>query len=245
MTVFVVADRKPNCDGVGAGCYDPRFIGGDGTVFFFHGRKDEHFTLVSDPQNLHINARFIGLRPAGRTRDFTWVQGIGLIVSNNSHTLTIEAARASKWDDNVDHLRLSYNGEPVLLPEGHLSQWKSADGELTVERTASRNSITVSIAENAQISVNVVPITEEDDRVHKYGIPSNDCFAHLEVQFEFSGLSPRVEGVLGRTYRPDYVSTAKAGVAMPVVGGEDKYRTSSLLATDCNVCSFFPVLAAE
>lgn len=240
------ADRKPNCDGLGAGCYDPRFIGGDGGVFFFHGRKDEHFTLVSDPpRNLHINARFIGLRPAGRARDFTWIQGLGLVFGNGSNTFTVEAARASKWDDSVDLLRLSYNGQQILLPEGHLSSWESDGGELNVDRTATRNSVSISVEGAAQISVNVVPITEEDDRVHKYRKPENDCFSHLEVQFEFFGLSPQVEGLLGRTYRPDYVSTAKVGVAMPVVGGEDKYWTSSLLATDCKLCSFSPVLPAD
>lgn len=241
-----MADRKPNCEGIGAGCYDPRFIGGDGTVFFFHGRKNEHFTLVSDPQNLHINAHFIGLRPADRTRDFTWIQGLGLILGNTSHTLTVQATKSSKWDDGVDHLHLVYNGEPLSLPEGHLSQRKLAEDELIIERTASRNSIAIIIEGTAQISVNAVPITEEDDRVHKYDVPQDDCFAHLEVQFEFFKLSPRVDGVLGRTYRPEYVSRAKAGVEMPVLGGEDKYWTSSLLATDCKVCSFWtPAIAVE
>eukprot|EP00257_Ricinus_communis_P023549 XP_015583563.1 uncharacterized protein LOC8277671 [Ricinus communis] len=86
--------------------------------------------------------------------------------------------------------------------------------------------------------LNVVPVTKEDDRIHSYQIPSDDCFAHLEVQFKFYGLSPKVEGVLGRTYQPDFENPAKPGVAMPVVGGEDKYRTSSLLSADCGSCMF-------
>lgn len=64
--------RKPNCNARGAACLDPRFIGGDGIVFYFHGKSNEHFSLVSD-LNMQINARFIGLRPAGRTRDYTWI----------------------------------------------------------------------------------------------------------------------------------------------------------------------------
>ncbi|EEF28678.1 conserved hypothetical protein [Ricinus communis] len=59
-----------------------------------------------------------------------------------------------------------------------------------------------------------------------------------QVQFKFYGLSPKVEGVLGRTYQPDFENPAKPGVAMPVVGGEDKYRTSSLLSADCGSCMF-------
>ncbi|RVX08536.1 hypothetical protein CK203_014235 [Vitis vinifera] len=34
----VCRGRKPNCNGVGAACFDPRFIGGDGIVFYFHGK---------------------------------------------------------------------------------------------------------------------------------------------------------------------------------------------------------------
>lgn len=215
---------------------DPRFIGGDGIVFYFHGKKDEHFSLVSDT-NLQINARFIGLRPQGRTRDYTWIQALGVVFGSN--TFSLEATPASSWDDHIDHLGFSFNGNEIAVPEGHASQWKS--GELiTVERASSRNSVTVTIPEVVEISVNVVPVTEEDDRIHSYKIPSGDCFAHLEVQFRFYGLSSNVEGVLGRTYQPDFQNPAKPGVAMPVVGGEDKYRTTSLLSAHCSACVFSP-----
>ncbi|KAI6687343.1 hypothetical protein NL676_024171 [Syzygium grande] len=90
----------------------------------------------------------------------------------------------------------------------------------------------------AEISINVVPVMKEDNLLHNYQIPSDDYFAHLEVQFRFSSLSSRVEGVLDRTYQPDFENQAKAGVAMPIVGGEDKYRTSSLLLADCATCIF-------
>ncbi|XP_042432497.1 uncharacterized protein LOC122019055 [Zingiber officinale] len=230
--------RKPNCNGVGSGCYDPRFVGRDGAIFFFHGEKDHNFALVSDI-HLHINARFVGLRPAGRPRDFTWIRALGLL--HGRHALTISATPTAHWTDDVDHLAFALDGEPFHLPVGHLSTWRSPDGTLTVERTGSRNSVAVAVGEVAEVMVNVVPVTAEDDKVHGYGIPSGDCFAHLEVQFSFYGLSPEVEGVLGRTYRPDFRSTAKVGVPMPMVGGEDEYRTSSLVAADCSRCIFAPV----
>nr|XP_029120757.1 uncharacterized protein LOC109505843 [Elaeis guineensis] len=111
---------------------------------------------------------------------------------------------------------------------------------LTLERTGTRNSIRVMLEGIVEAMLNVVPVTKEDDEIHNYQIPSDDSFAHFEVQFRFIGLSPQVEGVLGRTYRPDYVNTAKRGVPMPVVGGEDKYKTSSLLSADCKLCLFSP-----
>ncbi|KAG4960839.1 hypothetical protein JHK87_037472 [Glycine soja] len=103
----------------------------------------------------------------------------------------------------------------------------------------------VTVKDVAEILVNVVPITKEDDRIHNYQVPSDDCFAHLEVQFRFFALSQKVDGVLGRTYRLDFENPAKPGVAMPVVGGEDKYRTNSLLSPDCVSCVFSQESSAE
>ncbi|KAG6607851.1 hypothetical protein SDJN02_01012, partial [Cucurbita argyrosperma subsp. argyrosperma] len=228
---------KPNCNGPGSACLDPRFIGADGIVFYFHGKSNEHFSLVSD-RDLQINARFIGLRPAGRSRDFTWIQALGILF--NSHSFSLEAERAATWDNKVDHLKFTYDGEEVVIPAGRLSEWKSSQSDLIVQRTSTSNSVLVTLPEIAEISVNVVPITKEDDRIHKYQIPKDDCFAHLEVQFRFHGLSSKVEGVLGRTYQPDFKNPAKPGVAMPVVGGDKEYKTSSLLSADCNACSFSP-----
>ncbi|PHT90580.1 hypothetical protein T459_05693 [Capsicum annuum] len=193
----ILAERKPNCDGPGAACYDPRFIGGDGIVFYFHGKKDEHFSLISDV-TVQINARFIGLRPAGRARDFTWIQALG-----------------------------------------HSSVWSSPDQNLELERTSATNSVRVANQEIVEISANVVPVTGKEDAIHSYGIPKNDSFAHIEVQFRFFDLSPKVEGILGRTYQPSFKNPAKAGVDMAVVGGDNKYKTSSLLSADCNSCSVF------
>lgn len=233
---------KPNCDAPGAACLDPRFIGGDGIVFYFHGKSNEHFSLVSD-LNLQINARFIGLRPAGRTRDYTWIQALGILF--DSHSFSLEATKASTWNGEVDHLKFSHNGEDLIIPEGQLSTWQSPDSDIKVQRTSSKNSVLVTLPEVAEISINVVPVTKEDDRIHNYQIPSDDCFAHLEVQFQFFGLSSKVEGVIGRTYQPDFKNPAKPGVAMPVVGGEEMFRTTSLLSADCGACVFSPAGVLE
>ncbi|KAI8552668.1 hypothetical protein RHMOL_Rhmol06G0284000 [Rhododendron molle] len=231
-------NKKPNCNTPGAACLDPRFIGADGTVFYFHGKRNKHFTLVSD-LNLQMNARFIGLRPAGRPRDSTWIQALGILFGSCS--FSVEAIKAETWEDEIDHLKFSYNGKELAIPETYPSLWVSAQNDLKVERTSRKNSVLVTLREVAEISVNVVPVTKEDDRIHNYQIPSDDCFAHLEVQFKFYGLSTKVEGVLGRTYQPDFKNPAKPGVAMPVVGGENKYRTTSLLSADCDSCVFSPV----
>nr|XP_043620116.1 uncharacterized protein LOC122591960 [Erigeron canadensis] len=235
-------NRKPNCNGRGAACLDPRFVGGDDIVFYFHGKRNEHFTLVSD-SNLQINARFIGLSPIGRSRDYTWIQALGVLF--NSNTFSVETIKSATWDNEVDHLKFTYKGEELPIQSGYPAIWESLKGEIKIERTSEKNSVLITLHEMAEISINVVPVTEEDDRIHKYGRPKDDCFAHLEVQFKFHGLSPRVEGLLGRTYQPEFKNPAKQGVAMPVVGGEDKYRTESLFSSKCNSCIYSKVKASN
>ncbi|CAN0928913.1 hypothetical protein LINGRAHAP2_LOCUS36750 [Linum grandiflorum] len=224
-------------------CKHPRFIGGDGVVFYFHGKANENFALVSDP-NLQINARLTGHRPVGRPRDFTWIQALGFLFNAAHTTFTIEASKSATWSNDIDHLIFSHNGKELLIPTGHLSTWTSPDNaNIVVQRTSDKNSVSITIPDVAEVMVNVVPVTEEDDRIHGYKVPVGvDCFAHLEVQFKFHGLSEKVDGVLGRTYRLDFENpaAAKPGVAMPVMGGEDEYRTSSLVAADCGACLFDP-----
>lgn len=217
------------CDMPGAVCQDPRFIGGDGLTFYFHGKKDRDFCLVTDP-NLHINAHFIGKQNHNMKRDFTWVQSIAILFGN--HHLLIAAQKTAAWDDSIDRLSLSFDGEPIPT----FTVWKS--GTATIERDSDTNSVVVEVDGLFKISAKVVPITQQESRIHNYGITEDDCFAHLELGFKFSSLNANVNGVLGQTYRENYVSRVKMGVAMPVLGGEREFSVSNIFATDCAVSQF-------
>ena len=134
-----MTDRKANCEGYGSVCYDPRFVGGDGVMFYFHGAKGGDFALVSDDR-LQINAHFIGSRPTGRTRDYTWVQALGVMF--DSHSLVIAAQRVTKWDDNVDALILRWDGDSITNYTEGDAEWRvmseATNGggrEVVVERT--------------------------------------------------------------------------------------------------------------
>ncbi|KAM7502072.1 hypothetical protein LguiB_000976 [Lonicera macranthoides] len=229
--------RKSNCDGNGALCYDPRFVGGDGVMFYFHGSKGGDFAVVSD-NNLQINAHFIGSRPQGRTRDYTWVQALSIMF--DTHTLVLAASKVSHWDDSVDTLMVRWDGELVTIPTDGLAEWRASDAErkVRVERTDDTNAVRVKVAGLVEMDVKVTPISEKENKVQNYQLPSNDAFAHLETQFRFTNLSDKVEGILGKTYRPGYISPAKRGVPMPMMGGEDKYQTPSLYSPLCKVCMF-------
>ncbi|PIN14050.1 hypothetical protein CDL12_13320 [Handroanthus impetiginosus] len=229
--------RRPKCNGYGALCYDPRFVGGDGVMFYFHGAKGRDFAIVSD-ENLHINGHFIGTRPQGRTRDFTWVQALSIMF--DSHTLVLAAKKVSKWDDNADALIVKWNDESINIPTDGEAEWRAnnREREVVIERTDDINTVRVTVLGLVEMDIRVTPITAEENRVHNYQLPSDDAFAHLETQFRFFNLSDLVEGILGKTYRPGYVSPVKRGVPMPMMGGEDKYQTKSLHSPACKVCRF-------
>ncbi|KAK2969480.1 hypothetical protein RJ640_022194 [Escallonia rubra] len=225
-----------SCNFPGAVCQDPRFVGGDGNTFYFHGRKDEDFCLVSDP-NLHINAHFIGKRNPNLKRDFTWVQSLGIMFNN--HKLLVSAKKTSKWDDNKDRLAIQSDDMDIYIPTKEGSIWRSPNARsLSITRTSDTNGVMIKVANNFRVTVAVVPITSHESKVHAYNISDADCFAHLELGFKFYNLTDAVDGVLGQTYRSNYVSKIKVNVLMPVMGGAHKFSTSSIFSTDCAASRF-------
>ncbi|GLJ52390.1 hypothetical protein SUGI_1114390 [Cryptomeria japonica] len=230
--------RKPNCKGYGAICYDPRFVGGDGVMFYFHGAKEKDFALLSD-HHLQINAHFIGTKPEGRKRPYTWVQALGIMFG--SHTFTIASKEASTWDESLDHFIFTFDGKAFTIPEEALVEWTPPSlGPIAmkIERIDEANNVNIVVPGIVEIFVSVVPILEKENLMHNYQLPIDNVFAHLEMQFKFFNLSSEVEGILGQTYRPGFNNPVKRGVPMPIMGGEDKYATSSLLSTDCNYCKY-------
>ncbi|KAA8544225.1 hypothetical protein F0562_022237 [Nyssa sinensis] len=226
------------CNKPGAVCQDPRSIG-DGITFYFHGKKDHDFFIVSD-SNLHVNAHFVGRRNEKIKRDFTWVQSLGILF--DTHQLFIGAMKTAIRNDAVDRLAIVFDGKPVIFPEGEGSRWQPIAEPAGLSITRSRHTngvvIEVEVEGNFKIKATVIPIIEQNSRVHNYVITEEDCFAHLDLGFKFNSLSGYVNGVLGQTYSSSYVSRVKMSVAMPVLGGDKEFASSSFFATDCAVARF-------
>lgn len=224
------------CQLPGNVCGDPRFNGGDGNTFYFHGRKNQDFCIVSD-SNLHINAHFIGNHNPSIKRDFTWIQSLGILFDN--HKLYLGAEKTVVWNDDMDHLDITFDGQAISLPLEKSAMWVSAIVPgLSVSRNKASNGVILELEGNFKIMANAVPITEEDSRIHNYGVGKNDSLAHLDLGFKFYNLTDNVQGVLGQTYRPDYVNKMDVQKNMPVMGGAPKYASSHIFATDCEVSWF-------
>ncbi|XP_044973567.1 uncharacterized protein LOC123441117 [Hordeum vulgare subsp. vulgare] len=220
----------------GVSCGDPRFTGADGNNFYFHGKKDQDFCVVSDA-DLHINAHFIGKRNPTMSRDFTWIQALGIRFAD--HRLYIGAQKTTKWNNDVDRLDLAFDGESINVAAGVGAKWQStSDPALTVTRTTVTNGVRVQLKGVFDIMAKVVPITEEDSRTHNYGVTEDDSLAHLDIGFKFDDLTDDVHGVLGQTYRSDYVNKLSVSANMPVMGGVSSYISSDIFAIDCKVARF-------
>ncbi|KAB1227278.1 hypothetical protein CJ030_MR1G029352 [Morella rubra] len=109
---------------------------------------------------------------------------------------------------------------------------------VSITRTCEANSVHIYVEGNFEIKATVVPITEKDSRIHNYGITQEDCFAHLDLGFQFYTLTGEVNGVLGQTYASSYVSKVNMGMSMLVLGGQKEFSSSNLFATDCAVARF-------
>ncbi|KAI4368718.1 hypothetical protein MLD38_017243 [Melastoma candidum] len=222
-----------DCNKPGTICQDPRFIGGDGITFYFHGQKDRDFCIVTD-SNLHINAHFIGKRNRRMKRDFTWVESLGFLFGN--HKLFIGAQKTTTWDDANDRISLAFDGEPISIPQIEGAEWNS--DAVSITRLRGTNAVQIDAPGHFQIKAIVVPITEDDSLIHNYGITQEDCFAHLDMSFKFYSLSRDVSGILGQTYAANYVSRAKMGMDVPVLGGEREFASSDLFTADCAASRF-------
>uniref|UniRef100_A0ACD6AI30 Uncharacterized protein n=1 Tax=Avena sativa TaxID=4498 RepID=A0ACD6AI30_AVESA len=221
----------------GVSCGDPRFTGGDGNNFYFHGRKDKDFCVLSDA-DLHVNAHFIGSHNAAIRRHFTWIQALGIRFAD--HRLFIGAKKTIKWNADIDHLEMTLDDdETINIPAKLGARWDSTTvAGLSITRTAMANGVRVQLEGVFDIMASAVPITEKDSRIHNYGVAEDDCLAHLDIGFKFHDLTENVHGVLGQTYRPDYVNKLSLRTSMPVMGGATSYVSSDIFATDCPVSRF-------
>ena len=81
---------------------------------------------------------------------------------------------AAAWDNDADRLEVVFDGEPVHVPAVANARWEApAVPALSLTRTKAANGVAVELAGVFRIAANAVPITEEDSRVHNYGLTAS------------------------------------------------------------------------
>ncbi|KAK4848026.1 hypothetical protein QYF36_008336 [Acer negundo] len=146
-----------------------------------------------------------------------------LVSNSNLHT----------WDDSIDRLTLSFNKELITLLKTYGSNWQSKN--ISITRVSETNNVSVEVRGKFKITTHVVPIIEQDSRVHNYDITREDCFTLLYLGFKFYSLSNKVNSVLGQTYKNDYMTCVNMGANMIMIGGEKDFQTFGMFAADYTV----------
>jgi hypothetical protein len=151
----------------------------------------------------------------------------------------VGAKKTVKWNNGIDRLEMALDDENIDIPAKLGARWESmAVAGLSITRTAMSNGVKVQLEGVFDIMASAVPVTEKDSRIHNYGLTEDDCLAHLDIGFKFHDLTDNVHGVLGQTYRSDYVNKLSLRTSMPVMGGATRYVSSDIFATDCPVARF-------
>ncbi|GKD38668.1 putative root cap [Tanacetum coccineum] len=131
----------------------------------------------------------------------------------------------------VQSIRVRFANQKLQIGAQKTASWDDAIDRTSI--TYDRESILLPETEDHGQS------GPKESRIHNYGITNDDCFAYLDLKFKlFYSLSDEVDGVLGQTYKSDYVSNVKKGVLMPVMGGEKMFKSGNLFATDCSMAKF-------
>lgn len=137
-------------------------------MFYFHGRKDKDFCLVSD-FGIRFNAHFIG-KKSKKGRDFTGVQSTGVLFG----PLQFYVGARKVSDDNMP-IQLNGDDFKILQDVVVVGGW----------------------TEEMQKSMPWCLLLQMSQRLRGYDVTKDDCFVHLELSFKLSSLTASVNGVLG------------------------------------------------
>lgn len=233
---------------------DPHFTGADKSSFEFSGIPNNNYALLSD-HDLQVNAFFGGRFDDGKA--LNWIRKVGILWK--THTLVLEAREGPEWKYGNGYMqRILVDNLPVVLTSaGESAAFSFADG-VDIE-------VTWQLAEEPS----------GDDVVDKYEVrlgkllnvaltlrpevaslrTQEDGVVHFSVNFVGAMLSKDVHGIIGQTYRPDFVgrlekqnlvwSELLQKNVVPTENAEgfidgrpEDYKVPHLLSTDCTVSRF-------
>ncbi|GJP52559.1 hypothetical protein CLOM_g11661 [Closterium sp. NIES-68] len=233
---------------------DPHFTGADGSHFDFSGRPNRNYALISDA-HIQINAFFGGRYGvwANHAKALTWIRSLAILTGH--HLLVLDARRGASAEYGDGYLvRILVDGSAMELdtPGTSLQLWPGA--ELAWVAAGKRDGgdlIDVYELKVANVVTLRVTLRPEIAAMRT----ATDGTVHMSIGVERASLSPAVHGILGQTFRPDFIGRLAQQQLVhsdllheDVVPGDDAqgfidgvvkdYQVSALTRADCRFCRF-------
>ncbi|CAI5975632.1 unnamed protein product [Closterium sp. NIES-65] len=244
------------CPANGTG--DPHFVGADGSRFDFSGRPGEDYALISDV-HVAVNAHFGGRwgEWEGRNKALTWMRKISILWGH--HSIVFEAREG--WESGYRNgylQRLSVDSDDVKLglPGSHLDVASFFDGQVELRWAAAKKPAKGELVDEYEVRIGDVLSLRLTLRPEIAVLRTDDDgVVHFTVDVLSAKLSPNVHGVLGQTFRPDFIGRLERQKLVwsnlfktQVVPGDnaegfidgtvDDYRCTDLAHSDCVFCRF-------
>ncbi|CAI5459075.1 unnamed protein product, partial [Closterium sp. Yama58-4] len=194
------------CPANGTG--DPHFVGADGSRYDFSGRPGENYALISDV-HVAVNAHFGGRwgEWEGRNKALTWMREISILWGH--HSIVFEAREG--WESSYRNgylQRLSVDSEDVKLgrPGSHLDVASFFDGQVELRWAAAKKPAKGELVDEYEVRIGDVLSLRLTLRPEIAALRTDDDgVVHFTVDVVSAKLSPNVHGVLGQTFRPDFI----------------------------------------
>eukprot|EP00897_Mesotaenium_endlicherianum_P001069 jgi/Mesen1/10963/ME000096S10538 len=209
---------------------DPHFYGAHGERFDFEGKGGESYCLVADTA-VHINMH---LFKGPRQPNATYIDEIGVL--HAGHKITISAASAEDAHFHDVQGQVTVDGQE--LPEVVMTMTLH---HITITRTL--HAVRVQIPNQLDATMEIARAA--------YWADNGPGENFINFKLSYLKASKKVHGVLGQTYQEKASLQARLAAsrrqrvaqreALLLIGIEEDYKTSSLLAADCTFARYHEV----
>ncbi|CAI5507815.1 unnamed protein product [Closterium sp. Naga37s-1] len=183
---------------------DPHFTGADGSHFDFSGRPNRNYALISDA-HVQVNAFFGGRYGvwAKHAKALTWIRSLAVMTGH--HLLILDARRGASAEYGDGYLaRMVVDGKVRELdtPGTSVQLWPGAELAWVVGGKRDGNDL-IDVYELRVANVVTLRVTLRPEIAAMR--TATDGTVHMSIGVDWASLSPSVHGVLGQTFRPDFI----------------------------------------
>ncbi|CAI5470835.1 unnamed protein product [Closterium sp. Yama58-4] len=218
------------------------------------GRPNRNYALISDA-HVHVNAFFGGRYGvwANHAKALTWIRSLAVMTGH--HLLILDARRGASAEYGNGYLaRMVVDGgvREIDTPGTSAQLWPGAELAWVVGGKRDGNDL-IDVYELRVANVVTLRVTLRPEIAAMR--TATDGTVHMSIGVDWASLSPSVHGVLGQTFRPDFIGRLAQQKLVhsdllheDVVPGDNAegfidgtvkdYQVSALSKADCRFCRF-------